>query len=77
MPDAEALNRFSSELAHRELERHTLELLRSAAARRVHPMDALRMACASLTRDVTADPVAAQGKAAARQEALRLVPPSR
>jgi citrate synthase len=78
MPDAEALNRFSSELAaHRQLERHTLELLRSAAARRLHPMDALRVACPSLMRDVTADPVAAQGKAAARQEALRLVPPSR
>jgi citrate synthase len=45
LPDAEAANRFSGELAaHRELERHTLELLRSAAARRVHPMDALRMA---------------------------------
>jgi hypothetical protein len=51
LPDAEALNRFSGELAtHRELERHTLELLRTVAARRVHPMDALRMARASLRK---------------------------
>ena len=74
LPDAEALNRFSAELAaHRELERHTLELLKAAAARRVHTMDALRMACASLTGDVAGVPVAARGPAAPRQEALHLV----
>jgi citrate synthase len=74
LPDAEALNRFSGELAaHRELERQTLELLKAAAARGVHPIDALRMACGSLTGDVTGVPVAGRGTAAARQEALRLV----
>jgi citrate synthase len=73
LPDAEALNRFSGELAaHRELERQTLELLKAAAARGVHPI-ALRMGCGSLTGDVTGVPVAGRGTAAARQEALRLV----
>jgi citrate synthase len=74
LPDAEAVKRFSGELAaHRKLERHTLELLKAAAARRIHPMDALRMACASLTGDDAVAPVAARDTAAARQEALRLV----
>src|SRR4026207_1051369 len=50
LPDTGTLNRFQSELAaRRELERHTSELLEAAAARSVHPMDALRMACGSLT----------------------------
>ena len=74
LPDAEALVRFSGELAaHRELERYTLELLKAAAARRVHPMDALRMACGSRTGDVAGVPVAGRGTTVARQEALRLV----
>jgi citrate synthase len=74
LPDAEALNRFSGELtAHRELERHTLQLLQAAAARGVSAIDALRMACGSLTGDVGGVPVAGRGHAAARQEALRLV----
>jgi citrate synthase len=74
LPDAEALNRFSGELAaHRQLEPHTLELLKAAAARRVPTMDALRMACASLTGDVAGVPVAARGPEAPRQEALHLV----
>jgi citrate synthase len=73
LPDAEALDRFSDELAaHRELEPHTLELLRAAAARRVHTMDALRMACASLTGDVAGVRVGAREAAAPRQ-ALHLV----
>ena len=50
LPDAEAFNRFSRELAAlRALEPHTFELLKTAAARRLHAMDALRMACASLS----------------------------
>jgi hypothetical protein len=74
LPDAEALNRFSGELAtHRELERHTLELLSAVAARQLHTMDALLMACASLTGDVAVAAIAAGDPAAARQEALRLV----
>jgi citrate synthase len=72
LPDAETLGRFRVELAaHRELDRHTLELLRTAAARRVHAMDALRMACSSLIRDVP--DAAPRGTAAARREGSRLV----
>jgi len=49
LPDAAALDRFRAELAaQRTLEGHTLELLKAAAARSVHPMDALRMAPRSL-----------------------------
>jgi citrate synthase len=49
VPDAAARDRFHAELtARRDIEGHTLELLKVAAARAVHPMDALRMACASL-----------------------------
>ena len=74
LPDADALNVFSGELAaHRELERHTLELLEAAAARRVPSIDALRMACASLTGDAARVPVAGRATASARQDALRLV----
>ena len=78
LPDAGALNRFSGELAaHRGLERHTLELLKAAAARRVHTMDALRMACASLTGTATGVPVGAPDTAAARQEACAWLQPFR
>jgi citrate synthase len=73
LPDAGALDRFSAELAaHRNLEQHTLELLKAAAARRVDPMDALRMGCASLTGACAGVPVALRGDAA-RQEAVRVV----
>jgi citrate synthase len=73
LPDAEALGRFSNELAaRRELEPHALELLNVAAARRLHPMDALRMACASLTADASGVQAAGQ-PTAAYGESLRLV----
>ena len=69
LPDAAALDRFRAELAaQRTLEGHTLELLKAAAARSVHPMDALRMACASLVAASVPDRIAS-----ARQDALRLV----
>ena len=69
LPDAQAFNRFSGELAAlRTLEPHTLELLKAAAARRLHAMDALRMACASLSADA-----AGIAAATARLEAMRLV----
>jgi citrate synthase len=74
LPGPDDLNRFSAELAaHRALEPHTLELLKAAAVRRVPSMDALRMACASLMRDVAGVAGAARGPEAPRQEALRLV----
>jgi citrate synthase len=74
LPDAEALKRFGAELAvHRDLERHTLQLLKAAAARGVDPMDALRMGCASLTRHVASVRVDLRRDTEARQEALRLV----
>jgi citrate synthase len=74
LPDAEAVKRFGAELAaHRRLDRHTLELLKAAATRGVDPMDALRMGCASLTRNVGRVPVAVRRETAPRQEALRLV----
>ena len=73
LPVAEAFNRFSGELAAlRTLEPHTLELLRAAAARRLHAMDALRMACASLS-GAAGSVAAARESAAARLEAMRLV----
>ena len=72
LPDAEAFNRFSSELiALRALEPHTLQLLKAASARRLHAMDALRMACASLSG--SSDIAAVPEPATARLEALRLV----
>jgi citrate synthase len=74
LPDARTLNPFSNELAaYRELEGHTLELLKAAAARGVHAVDALRMACASLTEGLTGIPAATRGTATVPQEALRLV----
>ena len=74
LPDADSLRQFGSELAaHRQLEQHTLELLEAAAARRVHPMDALRMACASLTAGAGGVPAAAQGTAVAQHEVLGLI----
>ena len=73
LPDAETFNRFSRELAAlRALEPHTLELLKAAAAHRLHAMDALRMACASLSGDA-ASAAAVREPAAARLEAMRLV----
>ena len=73
LPVAEAFNRFSGELAAlRTLEPHTLELLRAAAARRLHAMDALRMACASLS-GAAGSVATVQESAAARLEAMRLV----
>jgi citrate synthase len=74
LPDAGALDRFRAGLAaHRELQPQTLELLRAAAARRVQAMDALRMACASLTGLVADGAVSIDRTAAAQLEALRLV----
>ena len=73
LPDAEAFNRFCGELAAlRALEPHTLALLKAAAARRLHAMDALRMACASLS-GAAGSVAAVRGPAAARLEAMRLV----
>lgn len=74
LPDAGTLDRFRAELAsQRELERHTVELLKSAAARRAHAMDALRMACGSLTGTGAAGSITPGGAAGARDDALRLV----
>jgi citrate synthase len=74
LPDAATLERFRAELAaHRDLDPQTLELLRAAAARRVQPMDALRLACASLTSIGDDASVVPDRKAMARQEAVRLV----
>ncbi|HSL22554.1 MAG TPA: citrate synthase/methylcitrate synthase [Vicinamibacterales bacterium] len=74
LPDARTLDWFQSELAaRRELERHTLELLRSAAAGRAHTMDALRMACGSLTSRGAAGSAAPGDSEGARQDGLRLV----
>ena len=74
LPDAGTLDRFRAELAsQRELERHTVELLKSAAARRAHAMDALRMACGSLTGTGAAGSITPGGTAGARDDALRLV----
>jgi citrate synthase len=74
LPDGATLDRFRAELiAHRDLDPQTLELLRAAVARRLQPMDALRLACASLTGIGADASVAPDRKAMARQEALRLV----
>jgi citrate synthase len=74
LPDARARDRFQADLAgRRSVEGHTLELLKAAAARAVHPMDALRMACGSLipsSADTAGEPGAL---AAARRDALHLV----
>lgn len=73
LPDRSALDRFRAELAaRRELEPHTLALLKAAATRRVPAMDALRMASASLTGSAVGAQ-AASAAAAAREDALRLV----
>jgi len=73
LPDAHNLEQFRSQLAaHRQLDAHTLDLLEAAAARRVHPMDALRMGCASLPSTGTNGGTAARLEAA-RHDALRLV----
>jgi citrate synthase len=73
LPDAHTLDQFRAELAaHRQLNPHTLDLLEAAAARRVHPMDALRMGCASLP-SIDANGGTAAKLEAARQDALRLV----
>jgi citrate synthase len=73
LPESSARNRFREELAdQRQLDRQTMQLLEAAATRAVHPMDALRMTCASLvSRDAGADKASAL--AAAGQDALRLV----
>jgi citrate synthase len=73
LPESSARNRFREELAdQRQLDRQTMQLLEAAATRAVHPMDALRMTCASLvSRDAGADEASAL--AAAGQDALRLV----
>jgi citrate synthase len=73
LPDAHNLEQFRSQLAaHRQLDAHTLDLLEAAAARRVHPMDALRMGCASLPSTGMNGGTAARLEAA-RHDALRLV----
>jgi citrate synthase len=73
LPDAGNLERFRIQLAaHRTLGAHTLHLLEAAAARRIHRMDALRMACASLFAQEVKH-VTAERDAATRADALRLV----
>jgi citrate synthase len=72
LPDPGALAQFRAGLAERRgLERHTMELLQAAAAAVVPPMDALRMACASLNGGSRT--TAADRAAVARLDALRLV----
>ena len=74
LPDETTRDRFQADLAgRREVERHTLELLKTAAARAVHPMDALRMACGSLMAGAANRSREAVGLAAARRDAFRLV----
>ena len=74
LPDADALDRFRAQLAaRRQLEGHTLELLSAAAARRVHSMDALRMACGSLSGSGDDARVPSDRAVMARQDAFRLV----
>jgi citrate synthase len=69
LPDAAALDRFRAELAaQRPLDGYVLELLAAAAARSVHPMDALRMACSAFITTSSSDRLAS-----ARSDALRLV----
>ena len=73
LPDARTLERFRGELAaRRPLDGHTVELLKVASKRRVHPMDALRMACGSLVSSADASS-GADRVAAVRQDTLRLV----
>lgn len=73
LPENGARDRFREDLVdHRQVEDHTLHLLKEAAARAVHPMDALRMTCASLVSRDTG-PHKASAVAAAGQDALRLV----
>ena len=74
LPDASARDRFQADLAgRREVERHTLELLKAAAGRAVHRMDALRMACGSLMPSGADEAGEAGALSAARRDALRLV----
>jgi citrate synthase len=74
LPDETTRDRFQADLAdRRQVERHTLELLKTAAARAVHPMDALRMACGSLIPGAANRSGEAVGLAAARRDAFRLV----
>ena len=74
LPDSVTLDRFRRELAaHRQLEGHTLKLLRAAACRRVAAMDALRMACASLTSQIADGLARVPGPTAMPQDAVRLV----
>jgi citrate synthase len=72
LPDADTLGRFRGELAaHRSLERHTLELLKAAAAGEAPAMDALRMACSSLIGGAADS--SRRRAAVARQDGLRLI----
>jgi citrate synthase len=49
LPESSARDRVRETFAgQRQLDRHTMQLLGAAAMRAVHPMDALRMTCASL-----------------------------
>ena len=74
LPDAATLERFRGELAgRRELELHTLALLKAVAARPVHAMDALRMACGSIAASGAEARNVSGRVAAARRDALRLV----
>jgi citrate synthase len=74
LPDAGVRARFHADLAeHRGVERHTLELLKAAAARGVHPMDALRMACGSLISRPAESAGEPGALAAARHDAFHLV----
>jgi citrate synthase len=58
LPDQSELQSFRDDLAQRrEVPTWTLDLLASAAARDVPPMDALRMGIASIVLDDEADPV--------------------
>lgn len=74
LPDATTRDRFQADLAgRREVGGHTLELLKAAAARAVHPMDALRMACGSLISSGADGAGEAGALAAARRDAFHLV----
>jgi citrate synthase len=74
LPHRDALDRFRFALAdRREIEPHTLALLKSAAVRSLPPMDALRMACGSLATRMSESGSATDRMAAASEDALRLV----
>jgi citrate synthase len=74
LPEAAALDRFRSQLTDlRRPETHTLELLKAAARRSAQPMDALRMASASLIPVGGGTLDASRRIAGAAQDALRLV----